>query len=46
MKPLTHLPGLSQLDNFTLTRILASIYQDFAKTTPAKNVINYKILFV
>ena len=28
------LPGLRHLDNFAWTRKLASIYRDFAKTTP------------
>ena len=29
------LPGLSHLDNFAGTRQLASVYRDFAKTTPS-----------
>jgi hypothetical protein len=29
------LPGFSHLDNFAWTRKLASIYRDFAKTTPS-----------
>jgi hypothetical protein len=29
------LPGFSHLDNFALTRKLASVYLDFAKTTPS-----------
>ena len=30
------LPGLSHLDNFAWTRKLASVYRDFAKTTPSR----------
>jgi hypothetical protein len=29
------LPGFSHLDNFALTGKLASVYRDFAKTTPS-----------
>ena len=31
----SRLPGLRHLDNFAWTRKLASIYWDFAKTTPS-----------
>jgi len=36
MKLLPHLPGLSNLDTSALTRNLASIYRDLAKTTPPR----------